>query len=168
MKYKVGDKVTIREDLNAGVEYWMEDGSAVNHATQAMVKLKSQICTIEYTNNGQYQLEEDPEHWNWTDEMFAEPTKETPTTPSGIHMTFGEWMIIQNLLWSECRDLEASLILYPDSNAHPRTHEYVANTIKKLKTIGDKVDIYIDRENDHPLWWKRKDPNFYWLKGGKE
>ncbi len=83
-----------------------------------------------------------------------------------VHMTFEEWMIIQNLLWSECRDLEASLILYPDSNSHPKTHEFVANSIKKLKTIGDKVDIYIDRENDHPLWWKRTEPVF--LKGGEE
>lgn len=85
-----------------------------------------------------------------------------------IHMTFDEWMIIQNLLWSECRDLEASLKIYPDKERYHKTHEYVANTTKKLKIIGDKIECYIDRENDHPLWWKRKDPNFYWLKGGEK
>lgn len=85
-----------------------------------------------------------------------------------IHMTFDEWMIIQNLLWSECRDLEASLKIYSDKDLYPRTHEYVADTTRKLKIIGDKIECYIDRENDHPLWWKRKDPNFYWLKGGEE
>lgn len=70
MKYKVGDKVQVRKDLNDDDEYWMEDGSQVNHATEDMVKLKSRICTIKSTDNGQYKLEEDPNNWCWTDGMF--------------------------------------------------------------------------------------------------
>ena len=98
--------------------------------------------------------------------MPIKDLKSIPKEPE-IHMTYDEWMIIQNLIWGECRDLEASLKIYPNKDEYPKTHEYVTKTTKKLKIIGDKIDCYIDRENDHPLWWKRKDPNFYWLEGGE-
>jgi hypothetical protein len=162
MKYKVGDKVTVREDLRDDVEY---DGI---EASAGMVGLAGRVFTISTVDKDCYTLKEDSIKYCWTDAMFAEPAKETPTTPSEIHMTYDEWMIIQNLIWGECRDLEASLKIYPDKDEYPRTHEYVANTTRKLKIIGDKIDCYIDRENDHPLWWKRKDPNFYWLEGGEK
>lgn len=92
--------------------------------------------------------------------------KPRPAIPQEIHMTFEEWMVIQNLLWGECRDLETSLKIYPDKERYHKTHEYVAKTTAKLRQIGDKVEIYINRENDHPLWWKRTEPAF--LKGGEE
>ena len=122
------------------------------------MKVKDEFIIAKATSNG------------LIEQLKSMPIKDLKSIPKEpeIHMTFEEWMIIQNLLWSECRDLEASLKLYPDKELHHRTHEYVANTTKKLKIIGDKIDCYIDRENDHPLWWKRKDPNFYWLEGGEE
>ena len=68
MRYKVGDKVKIRDDLNDTEEYWMEDGTSSNHANDDMVRLKSKIRTIVDIDGGQYKLAGND--WHWTDEMF--------------------------------------------------------------------------------------------------
>lgn len=68
MKYEIGDKVKIRDDLNDTEEYWMESGTSSNHANDDMVRLKSKIRTIVDIDGGQYKLAGND--WHWTDEMF--------------------------------------------------------------------------------------------------
>ena len=66
MKYKVGDKVRVREDLIAG-ELYGKDVFA-----SGMIPFKGQTVTIKKIQENKYLIEEDLEDWYWTDEMFSE------------------------------------------------------------------------------------------------
>ncbi len=69
MKYKVGDRVKVREDLIAHKAY------GTNIVNDDMFKLRGQIVTIEEIHSSCYLIKNDG--WAWTDEMFsglAEPT----------------------------------------------------------------------------------------------
>lgn len=70
MKYKVGDKVRIREDLVMGGNY----GGSV--AVDDMVDMGGNVVTIGRVGEVHgYYIEEDPDDYCWTDEMF-EPVEE--------------------------------------------------------------------------------------------
>ena len=64
MKYKVGDKVRVREDLVA--DQWYGD----DIFTPEMDSFKGQVVTIKKIRENKYVIEEDHGDWNWTDEMF--------------------------------------------------------------------------------------------------
>lgn len=65
MKYKVGDKVRIREDLVMGGDY----GGSV--AVDDMADMAGSVVTIERVGERfGYCIEEDPDDYCWTDEMF--------------------------------------------------------------------------------------------------
>lgn len=70
MKYKVGDKVRIREDLVMGENY----GGSV--AVDDMTDMCGSVVTIERVGEVHgYYIKEDPDEYCWTDEMF-EPVEE--------------------------------------------------------------------------------------------
>lgn len=70
MKYKVGDKVRIREDLVTGGNY----GGYV--AVDDMTDMCGSVVTIEDVDKSSgYGIKEDPKGYTWTDEMF-EPVEE--------------------------------------------------------------------------------------------
>ena len=69
MKYKVGDKVRVREDLV--VNQWYGD----DIFTSEMASFKGQIVTIKKIRENKYVIEEDHEDWHWTEEMFLPVTK---------------------------------------------------------------------------------------------
>lgn len=62
MKYKVGDKVKVRSDLeeNKGYGGW--------YTSEGMVKMRGEIVTIIGVKSSSYELEEN--NFRWTDEMF--------------------------------------------------------------------------------------------------
>lgn len=64
MKYKVGDKVRVREDLVRGKKY--------GGTTFYMDKWAGKIVTISFADNNYYEITEDDQinKWCWTDEMF--------------------------------------------------------------------------------------------------
>ena len=64
MKFKVGDKVRVREDLDVGFSY----GAWAFNAKMAEFKGKELI--VEKVHGECYQLKEN--HWYWTDEMLEE------------------------------------------------------------------------------------------------
>ena len=64
MKYKIGDKVRVREDLAA--DQWYGD----DIFTHEMISFKGKIVTIKKIRENKYVIEEDHGDWNWTDEMF--------------------------------------------------------------------------------------------------
>ena len=65
MKYKVGDKVRVREDLAA--DNWYGNEIVVS----GMTCLKGKIVTISKVQYDKYEIEEDNKIWWWSDEMFS-------------------------------------------------------------------------------------------------
>ena len=65
MKYKVGDKVKIREDLV--VDQWYGD----DIFTPEMSSFKGQVVTITKIRENKYVIEEDSKRYYWTDDMFS-------------------------------------------------------------------------------------------------
>ena len=79
MKYKVGDKVRVREDLNINEKY------GFLYAIDEMIKKK--IVTIAYVYDGYYGIKEDV--FMWTDEMFEGLVEEELTAEEAIRI-FGK------------------------------------------------------------------------------
>lgn len=66
MKYKIGDKVLVRLDLEEGKKY----GDEV--VMSDMLSFRGKIVTIEHVDHpNYYRIKEDPDQWYWTDEMFS-------------------------------------------------------------------------------------------------
>ena len=71
MKYKIGDKILVRSDLEEGKKY----GNEV--VMSDMLFFKGKIVTIEHVDHPDcYRIKEDPDQWYWTDEMFDEKESE--------------------------------------------------------------------------------------------
>lgn len=64
MKYKIGDKVRVKEDLV--VDQWYGDDIFCS----GMDSFKGQTVTIKKIRENKYVIEEDHENWHWTEEMF--------------------------------------------------------------------------------------------------
>lgn len=72
MKYKIGDKVRVRDDLRSEEVYKMDNGTDYDDVVFGMLKFKGKEVTIStYTYNNKYLISEDGGCWNWTDEMFS-------------------------------------------------------------------------------------------------
>jgi hypothetical protein len=68
MKYKVGDKVKIREDLIVDNDYG-SDGF-----TEEMEQYKGKTATITDVCYDKYEIDIDDGNWCWTDEMLEDDT----------------------------------------------------------------------------------------------
>ena len=64
-KYKIGDKVIIREDLEPYQRYRGQSFVA------SMTPFKGKIVTIYNVVDGDYRIKEDNQNWRWTEEMFS-------------------------------------------------------------------------------------------------
>ena len=64
MKYKVGDKVRVREDLVAEKQYGKD------FFVSEMIPFKGQVVTIKIVKDGRYVIEEDSGEWYWTEGML--------------------------------------------------------------------------------------------------
>lgn len=94
MKYKVGDRVKIRTDLEAGRSYYNEDGEATDAVTGDMLRFAGKLVTIEkITPYDKYIVEEDDEDWSWVDGMFeckATDSADDNTVSHPSHYTQGK------------------------------------------------------------------------------
>lgn len=70
MKYKVGDKVKVREDLEVDKRYGTEE------FIEEMEEYKGKIVTIDTVNEDDYYIEEDKQSWSWTEEMLEDIEEE--------------------------------------------------------------------------------------------
>lgn len=70
MKYKVGDRVLVKDIKIAGGVYHMEDGKEHNSFVHDMLRFAGEVVTIDEYVNGQYRVKEDCGHWLWVDGMF--------------------------------------------------------------------------------------------------
>lgn len=73
-KFQIGDKVTVRSDLELNTTYGMEGNPYVDIAVNEMVDFAGKTVTIKevdyHDGNLSYEIEEDKGAWSWTDEMF--------------------------------------------------------------------------------------------------
>lgn len=69
MKYKVGDKVRIKEDLT-------ETSDTKYIVNKHMLQWAGKVCTISEVYDDCYLLLEDPSGWYWTDDMFTKSRRE--------------------------------------------------------------------------------------------
>lgn len=70
-KYKVGDKVRVRDDLEVDVGYYMENGRQIAYVSD-MNKFLGKIVTISLAHISYYEIVGDDEKWCFSDEMFEE------------------------------------------------------------------------------------------------
>ena len=68
-KYKPGDRVVVRSDLERRKYYMEHDKSVSNSAVGSMLRFSGKIVTIRHIVYGKYVIEELPGFY-WTDEMF--------------------------------------------------------------------------------------------------
>lgn len=132
MKYKVGDKVRIREDLVMGGNY----GGSV--AVDDMTDMAGSVVTIERVGEAfGYYIEEDPDDYCWTDEMF-EPVEEM-NAAEAIKL-FGELCHKQEECDSGCpiKKIDASIKCYEIRTEHP---EAVVEVLKQWKADREKKPI---------------------------
>lgn len=130
MKYKVGDKVRIREDLVMGGSY----GCSV--AVDDMTDMAGSVVTIESVGSIGYYIEEDPDGYCWTDEMF-EPVEEMSAEES-IKL-FGELCHEQDGC-DECpiKKIDDAIRCYEIRTERP---EAVVEVLKQWKSDHEKKPI---------------------------
>lgn len=101
MKYKVGDKVRIREDLLIDKKY---DGCRF---TSSMTVFLGKIVTIRkvYENINRYKIEEDYEIWVWAGEMFEPLESENQADETNVS---DEWVLCKDDTESHADATEAA------------------------------------------------------------
>lgn len=136
MKYKVGDKVRIREDLVIGGNY----GGSV--AVDDMEDMGGSVVTIERVGNLGYYIEEDPDGYCWTDEMFEGLVEEELTAEETIKV-FGD------LCARGCKDCELGKLVKESKHAfcsdYRREHpDKVVEILKQWKKDHEKKEIEVE------------------------
>ena len=97
MKYKVGDKVKIREDLDINKMYGGWD------CTNDMATCRGMITTIIKCNNDSYQIDADDGYYIWTDEMFEDldysalDEEKAQTVDIGYYLEYCGHKVIKNV-----------------------------------------------------------------------
>ena len=89
MKYKVGDKVRVRENLSTEERY---DGCWV---VPSMTVFLGKTVTIRKVreNTNRYEIEEDHGTWSWTEEMFEPVESENPADETNVSE---EWVLCKD------------------------------------------------------------------------
>lgn len=79
MRYKEGDRVTVRPDLKADTEYPHPiDGRSI-YVNSTMADTAGRTITIEATWDGVYRARDVYGlDWTWTEDMFVNPEAECP------------------------------------------------------------------------------------------
>lgn len=101
MKYKVGDKVRVREYLSMDKMY---DGC---YFTPSMTVFLGKTVTIRRVreNINRYEIEEDYGGWNWTDSMFEPLESENSTDETNVSE---EWVLCKDDAESHADDVGAA------------------------------------------------------------
>lgn len=129
MKYKVGDKVRVRSDLEGNKEYggW--------YTSEGMVKMRGEIVTIRGVGSSAYELEEND--LMWTDEMF-EPVEEELTAEEATKIL--SEICCENELCGGCPISEAKGKMTCQSFRRDKTEE-VLEILKRWKKDHEKKEV---------------------------
>ena len=102
MKYKLGDKVKIREGLDIDKIYGGWDCS------EDMIQYGGKIATIVKCYDDSYHIDVDDECYDWTDEMFEDYTEDTEkktetrrTVDVGFHFDYCGHRVLEDVLQGE-------------------------------------------------------------------
>lgn len=133
MKYKVGDKVKVRSDLekNKGYGGW--------HASESMVKMRGEIVTIRGVGSSAYELEEND--LMWTDEMFEGLAEDELTAEEAIKI-LGE-ICCENELCCGCPISEAKGKMSCQNFRRDKTEE-VLEILKQFKKDHEKKEVEVE------------------------
>lgn len=140
MKYKVGDKVRIREDLVSGENYGV--AIAINRMTDmggSVVTIESFLTTGRDDKALGYYIEEDPNSYLWTDEMFEGLVEGELTAEEAIK-------VLGNMCARGCGDCELGKLVeesgYSFCSAHSREHpDKVIEILKRWKKDHEKKEV---------------------------
>lgn len=72
-RYKNGEEVVVRPDLERGVQYYMRSGPRAGHepgTVYEIEKYKGSVHKIISYERGCYKIDNDIDHLYWSDEMF--------------------------------------------------------------------------------------------------
>lgn len=102
MRYKVGDKVKVREDLSTKDAY---DGCSF---VPEMKLFLGETVTIHKVcgNINRYEIKEDHGAWYWTDEMFESLESENPADETNVSE---EWVLCKDDTESHADTTEAAV-----------------------------------------------------------
>ena len=143
MKYKVGDKVKVREDLRLDRTY---NKFTIN---RKMKKLAGTIVTIQRINENYYRIVEDDGMWGWTDKMFEDKVEENKMDNNNITVNMENLSqeerstllsLIEkankpkNKVWKPESD-EMYYFSYSDGNVS--FDRFISNTSEKRYAIGN-------------------------------
>lgn len=133
MKYKVGDKVKVRSDLekNKGYGGW--------YASESMVKMRGEIVTIRGVGSSAYELEEND--LMWTDEMFEGLAEDELTAEEAIKI-LGE-ICCENELCCGCPISEAKRKMSCQNFRRDKTEE-VLEILKQFKKDHEKKEVEVE------------------------
>lgn len=156
MKYKVGDKVRVRSDLEAGKGY----GNDV--FTKEMKEFKSKIVTIERVISDGYRIKEDYHKLSWTEEMFllATFTKSDLKTGHVVEYRNGKRrMVVKAVLINGNGNASENLSSYTDDLKHEcmaksdicKVYEVNSNFCGDLDTLSPEA-------GNLNVIWEREEP----------
>lgn len=122
MRYKVGDKVKVREWDNMAKDFCVDKKDGITSSLEAFVSGMKEYCgkimTIKSVGNNYYKIEEDNENWRWTDDMLINPHFSITDliqgmaceTRSGNRYLFMSGNLIRNYSYRNVDDLTDDLL----------------------------------------------------------
>ena len=135
MKYKVGDKVKVRSDLeeNKGYGGW--------YTSESMVKMRGEIVTIRGVRSSSYELEEND--FMWTDEMLEGLVEDELTAEEAIKI----WADMCDM--KSCADCKVGKLVkeakYSFCSDYRREHpDKVVEVLKQLKKDREKKAVKVE------------------------
>lgn len=142
MKYEVGDKVRVREDLEVGKKF--------NDCTfiKDMEEYKGKIATITYCyDDDSYDIDLDDGEWYWTDEML-EDVDDVATTDTMIIFSESNTVDIGYYL-EYCGHKVIKNVYYGGYAKHKTKHIYCTTADSKNQYIlpVDSIEFIIPHED---------------------
>ena len=136
MKYKVGDKVRVRSDLNVNLD-------CSPSVVEEMLCKAGDIVTISAVNDNNYRI--DGFRYYWTDEMFEGLVEGELTAEEAIK-------VLENMCARGCRDCELGKLVkesrYSFCSAYRREHpDKVIEIIKRWKKDHEKKEVEVEFVN---------------------
>lgn len=178
MKYKIGDKVLVRLDLEVGKRY------GNNSFVSEMLSLRGKIATINNIMYGFYLLKEDSAEKNWTEEMFLPINKynvgDKVLVRSDLEegKKYGNEVVMSNMLYLKGKIVTIEHVDYPNhyrikedpDQWHWTDEMFSEKESEKIKSDLEEIDEYFDSNeiynpiDEFPISAKESTSNFIIVK----